>query len=342
MRVHPANAPTSVVEAGLVPVVVSVDDTDDETRATSTGQIASLIASAAVALGGSLRLGVTRHQLLLRDDVPYTSHNSAMAFEVLMPAAAVDELRMRAAELIAAHRAPTSDPGLCIVSAPGGKTARDAAFSTISVLSEADEWALEQLAAFGRRAKIEYCSIESAYKFARRIPWIYLGSHGGNGSGVVGALAGAGLRLGGDDGRFRGKWDFSKLCMGEEMPDVGIVSRHLSHDFRGPVSLVDSQGAHLPLRLPFSPVTEAKPILFNGALTVVCEVVDGGARPLSKVDLGDIGNVEGSWLCACDAFERDNDEDECFDAGVSCKNCLHRRWVAGGFKCVRHRLGHVG
>jgi len=34
---------------------------------------------------------------------------------------------------------------------------------------------------------------------------IHLSEHGGTGQGVIGALAGAGLRLSGNDGRFKGK-----------------------------------------------------------------------------------------------------------------------------------------
>jgi len=45
---------------------------------------------------------------------------------------------------------------------------------------------------------------EYAYDLAREMG-IYLSEHGGTGDGVVGALAGSGLRLSGNDGRFRGK-----------------------------------------------------------------------------------------------------------------------------------------
>lgn len=34
---------------------------------------------------------------------------------------------------------------------------------------------------------------------------IHLSEHGGTGQGIIGALAGAGLRLSGNDGRFKGK-----------------------------------------------------------------------------------------------------------------------------------------
>ena len=81
-------------------VVVCVDDTDDVTKSTSTGKVAGTIAGACEALGGRLRLGTTRHQLLLSPDVPYTSHNSSMCFEAEVPCERVEELRAFTEKLV--------------------------------------------------------------------------------------------------------------------------------------------------------------------------------------------------------------------------------------------------
>ena len=56
---------------------------------------------------------------------------------------------------------------------------------------------------FGRRAKQEVLSKVLACDLAGELG-IHLSEHGGTGDGVVGALAGIGLRLSGNDGRFRG------------------------------------------------------------------------------------------------------------------------------------------
>ncbi len=48
-------------------------------------------------------------------------------------------------------------------------------------------------------------SKEEAYETAAA-HLIHLSEHGGTGQGVIGALAGAGLRLTGSDGRFKGKF----------------------------------------------------------------------------------------------------------------------------------------
>ena len=86
----------------------------------------------------------------------------------------------------AAHResAPGSDPGLCVV-----------------LLARLERCA--DLIAFGRRAKEKVLTKEEAYTLAR-LSGVHLSEHGGSGLGVIGALAGAGLRLSGNDGRLKG------------------------------------------------------------------------------------------------------------------------------------------
>ena len=48
--------------------------------------------------------------------------------------------------------------------------------------------------------------MQEAYDLARQMG-IHLSSHGGTGQGIIGALAGVGLRLGGNDGKMRGSLD---------------------------------------------------------------------------------------------------------------------------------------
>jgi hypothetical protein len=63
----------------------------------------------------------------------------------------------------------------------------------------------EALVAYGREAKERVIAKEEAYRVAADLG-VHLSEHGGTGIGVIGALAGAGLRLSGDDGRFKGKF----------------------------------------------------------------------------------------------------------------------------------------
>lgn len=305
-------------------VILTVDDTDDTTKATSTGEIAGLIADEVPALGGAIVLGITRHQLLIAEGVPYTSHNSAMSFEALLPDGATGKLRECAIRIIVENRAETSDPGLCV-----------------AVLPESwDDEGREQLSRvvdFGWRAKEELCSIRGAYELAAAVPWLTLSEHGGNGDGVVGALAGVGLRLDGNDGRFRGKWDLQRICgFGEDVTQASVedVVECLAAGLGGDVQVLGVHGEELAPDTPFALGKDVKPLLKGGKLTIVCEMADGVACPCKKDDLGEIGNVRGSWRQICASFTWDNDLEECVDAQPSCKNCLYRRWVAGGFSCV--------
>jgi hypothetical protein len=73
---------------------------------------------------------------------------------------------------------PGSDPGLCLVQAVH-----------------------PELVDFGSRAKREIVTQEQAVRLAERTGAILLGL-GGDHSGMIGALAAAGLAAGGDDGRY--------------------------------------------------------------------------------------------------------------------------------------------
>jgi hypothetical protein len=88
-------------------------------------------------------------------------------------------------EFLRQESAPGSDPGFCLV-VPGQ-------------LQNA-----ETLIAFGRSAKESVLTKQDAYDLAGQLG-IHLSEHGGTGQGVIGALAGTGLRLSGNDGRYRGK-----------------------------------------------------------------------------------------------------------------------------------------
>lgn len=304
-------------------VILAVDDTDDATKATSTGEIAGLIADEVPSLGGRVVLGVTRHQLLIADDVPYTSHNSAMAFEAYLPEGAAEELRARAISIIADNRAESSDPGLAVAELP-------------DLWSEEELTQLTSLATFGYRAKREFCSISEAYELAKSVSWLELSEHGGKGCGVVGALAGVGLRLDGNDGRFRGKWNLRRICGfdGMQQVAVGEVVTCLAGGLHGGVQVLDLYGDLMDDKVPFSLGQDVKPLLKDGKLSIVCEHSNGVAYPCKKADLGEMGNVCGSWRQVCEGFEWDNDPEECIDTQPACKNCLYRRWVPRGFKCV--------
>ena len=169
-------------------LLICIDDTDDiDSR--GTGEIAELLAEG-LEEAGLARCGrVTRHQLLVHPDIAYTSHNSAMCFPAAIAPGDLETVTSRCRSWLEEESAAASDPGLCVV-------------------------ALERLASpdalmeYGRAAKSRVIAKDEAYRTAAELD-VHLSEHGGNGIGVIGALAGAGLRLSGDDGRFKGKFAIS-------------------------------------------------------------------------------------------------------------------------------------
>jgi hypothetical protein len=168
-----------------VNIFVCIDDTDNiESR--GTGELASLLAKALEKNGWGATEPVTRHQMLVHPDIPYTSHNSSMCFKAAIAPEHLQAFTAFAQDFLTRESAEGSDPGLCIVTSDGLADTQD-------------------LIAFGCRAKQQVLTKEEAYGLARRLG-IHLSEHGGTGLGIIGALAGTGLRMTGNDGRFKGKF----------------------------------------------------------------------------------------------------------------------------------------
>jgi len=165
-------------------IFVGIDDTDSLDIG-ATGQSANELRRIIMSRGWGQPEPVTRHQLLLHPDIPYTSHNSSMCFAVEASSQYLPELIRCAQEFLESSSAPGSDPGLCVAA---DEQIRDA----------------EHLISFGFRAKREILRKEDAYQTALHCG-LHLSEHGGTGLGVIGALAGLALRLTGNDGRFQGK-----------------------------------------------------------------------------------------------------------------------------------------
>ena len=167
-------------------VFISIDDTDNlESR--GTGHLTAVLLKEIEEKGWGRCEPITRHQMLIHPDIPYTSHNSAMCFPAQIEDAAITRLTAFAQDFLIRESAPGSDPGLCIVA-----------------MDRLVSW--EDLMDFGYRAKKEILTKAEAYALAERLS-IHLSEHGGTGEGIIGALAGAGLRMTGNDGRFRGKFN---------------------------------------------------------------------------------------------------------------------------------------
>ena len=124
---------------------------------------------------------VTRHQLLVHEAIPFTSHNSCAVLHIpVTNGENADSIFERARQAILDDFIEGSDPGLAIASG--------------SQVSPA-------LLAFGRDAKTTILSQETARSLAKNLS-IRLEGLGGSEDGVIGAMAGIGLAAAGSDGRF--------------------------------------------------------------------------------------------------------------------------------------------
>jgi hypothetical protein len=189
-------------------ILISIDDTDN-LESPGTGALASQIAADLESNGWGKSRFITRHQLLVHPDIPYTSHNSAMCFSAKIVENCLDTVITHAADFLAKESATGSDPGLCVV--------------VLDRLTESSE-----LIRFGQSAKETVLTKEMAYALAQQTG-VHLSEHGGTGQGVIGALAGAGLRLGGNDGRMKGQLHFAvpggivsvaELCARDDVDEV--------------------------------------------------------------------------------------------------------------------------
>ena len=183
-------------------VLICMDDTD-QLNTPGTGHLVEDFCHELANRGWADCSTISRHQLYVHEDIPYTSHNSAMCFEAQVRPDRINDLIDFGGMFLKEKSAPGSDPGLCV--ALLNKTLNR-----------------EKLIGFGRRAKHSVLTKQDAYLLARELD-VHLSEHGGTGQGVVGALSGVGLRLYGNDGRFRGWYH---LGLAGESRQVGVLKAY--------------------------------------------------------------------------------------------------------------------
>ncbi len=160
-------------------ILIGIDDTDNLTSR-GTGHRARGLARALEQQGLAVVNCVTRHQLLVHDDIPYTSHNSSACISVRPTghtdlAGVMDLCR----DFLLQAAADGSDVGLCAAPAATAARVRD----------------------FGRSAQTRVLQRTDAEELALK-ERITLEGLTGDHQGKIGALAAIGLHSGGDDGRY--------------------------------------------------------------------------------------------------------------------------------------------
>lgn len=292
--------------------LISIDDTDDLTKEVSTGGIAEMIGIRLIETGAVMRDGISRHQLLLDEQIEYTSHNSSMCIEIESDSLDIYRIMEIGEEIIKENMSAAADPGIAVCCA--------------------DELpSPERLIAFGFDAKKRVMTKDEAYALAAEYDCVLLKELGGTGIGVIGALAGIGLRLSRCDGSVRGK-----RCSGLA---GSTVSAGEIRSRCGVEMVICVDGTVVPDDAPVLVDEFVKLMFFDGHMC--CMVRSVGAAGYVTVgqhqERERAAEIVGSAVCR--GYAADNDEEELVNTNGSrsCFNCLYRRWTGNGtvgFECV--------
>ena len=286
--------------------IIGIDDTDNY-GSKGTGAIAGELKKIISDEGFGKTGFITRHQLLIHPDIKYTSHNSSMIFTADIDENRISELESRLANYLKEESAEGSDPGLCIFCPEDLKDK-------------------SELISFGYLAKNVVLTKEDAYRIAQRNN-IYLKELGGEGIGIIGALAGVALRYSGNDGELKGgAKDF-------EEGETYLIKDFLAHKNIDSVQDIDGDipNENDEVYVPW----KVKPILTKDKLVVfVKKNPKGGYIALAKQENRDLEEKRQD-LTACDEFERDVDEELISSKDNTCANCMYRRWTDKAFTCVK-------
>lgn len=194
-------------------IFVAFDDTDNLGGAYGTGKVARWFLEGLPE--GLMAWGVVRQQLLVHDDIPFTSHNSAACIVLVDEGGYREEdLVERAVAHLERHALPGSDPGLCIAAG--------------------DSPAMGRLMEFGRSAAERVLTQAEAMEAARGVR---LSGHGGTNDGIIGSAAAVGLTAAGWFGRFIEYGSLRALpdtCSVEELQTAGIRVLSIDRDSRIP------------------------------------------------------------------------------------------------------------
>jgi hypothetical protein len=163
-------------------ILIGIDNTDNA-NSIGTGEFLENLCAALWENGLGRGGMITRHQLCVKEDISYTSHNISMCCDI--DTDNPDKVAEFCLDYISRNCAAGANPGLCIVD--------------LSRLTHR-----KRLIRFGYAAKKLLLTKRDAVDVAQLHGRAVRLSEHGSGSGVIGALAGCGLRLSGNDGKVKG------------------------------------------------------------------------------------------------------------------------------------------
>lgn len=190
-------------------IYIGFDDTDTIDADRGTGKLARWFEDA-LPEGCTMR-GVVRQQLLVNENIPYTSHNSSACVIVDTPDITFkDKITSRAVEHVELYSLAGSDPGICVACH--------------------DDPSMNQLIDFGLQCTAQVVNQKDALRAAQNA---HISGHGGTNDGIIGATASVGLTASGWHGRFieYGRLrDFPDIMRVSELTHAGILVVSIDRD----------------------------------------------------------------------------------------------------------------
>jgi hypothetical protein len=185
--------------------LIGIDDTDNVTSG-GTGNLARQLRKQIGDRNLAKTIGISRHQLCLSPEIPYTSHNSSACIMVDASPETVSALIDYCREYLLKYSEPGSDVGLCVA-----------------------EWDKVSLAVqtFGKDAKEIVLTQAQAISVASQAGLLLEGLTGTR-DGIIGALAAVGLRKSGNDGRFiwmPGLYELSGIYTASQLYQSASIDR---------------------------------------------------------------------------------------------------------------------
>jgi hypothetical protein len=194
-------------------IYIGIDDTDNLTsRGTGSRarELIELLEKKELAKG----LAVTRHQLLVDDRVPYTSHNSSACLAVRpYDDISHDQLMDCCRTYLLEIAAEGSDVGLCL----------------------ANEEQAKAVIKFGEKAKVELIMQDEARDVAKQHD-IRLEGLTGDHQGIIGSMSAVGLHVHGNDGRYLWPRDIREFY--DKTLSISAVRSHRGID---KIALIDGK-----------------------------------------------------------------------------------------------------
>ena len=226
----------------MLSYLIGIDDTDNlESR--GTGALARQLGAQLSEAGLAKVAGITRHQLFVSPQIPYTSHNSSICMAVQLARAQSDHLADVCRAYLVRESASGADVGLCLAS-----------WSAVA----------PAILEFGEQAKRQVVDHAQAHRLARQAGLLLEGLTG-DGGGVIGALAAIGLRASGSDGRFLWLDGLRELT---GVHTVGQLYQAARID-----SIRSMAGVELPMAARIDVSPWPRPVLIEGRVVLLVEEV---------------------------------------------------------------------